>query len=237
MCSGVLGVNLGKNKTSEDASGDYVMGVEQLGPYADYIVVNVSSPNTPGLRALQSKDSLRELMTKVKAARDTLPALISRMPSVSSSSSSTLPPLLLKIAPDLTDQDRSDIAEVVKEVGIDGLIVSNTTIARPAELKSPNAKEIGGLSGKPLKDVSTKLVKELYQLTDGRVPIIGVGGVSSGRDAYEKIRAGASLVQLYSSFAYGGPVVVETVKKELAQCLADDGFKSVQEAVGVDAKQ
>ncbi|XP_072202407.1 dihydroorotate dehydrogenase (quinone), mitochondrial [Excalfactoria chinensis] len=216
-----LGVNLGKNKSSTDAAADYVTGVRTLGPLADYLVVNVSSPNTPGLRDLQGKSELRDLLTKVLAERDMLPC--ERKPAV-----------LVKIAPDLTEQDKKDIAGVVCEVGVDGLIVSNTTISRPSSLQSINRLESGGLSGKPLRELSTQTVREMYALTQGRVPIIGVGGVSSGRDALEKIRAGASLVQMYTALVYHGPPVVGTVKRELEELLREQGFKSVMEAVGAD---
>uniref|UniRef100_A0A8C2SQF8 Dihydroorotate dehydrogenase (quinone), mitochondrial n=1 Tax=Coturnix japonica TaxID=93934 RepID=A0A8C2SQF8_COTJA len=216
-----LGINLGKNKSSTDAAADYVAGVRTLGPLADYLVVNVSSPNTPGLRDLQGKAELRDLLTKVLAERDMLPC--ERKPAV-----------LVKIAPDLTEQDKKDIAGVVCEVGVDGLIVSNTTISRPSSLQSTQRLESGGLSGKPLRELSTQTVREMYALTQGRVPIIGVGGVSSGRDALEKIRAGASLVQMYTALVYHGPPVVATVKRELEELLREQGFKSVMEAVGAD---
>ncbi|PKU39409.1 hypothetical protein llap_10288 [Limosa lapponica baueri] len=193
-----LGVNLGKNKSSTDAAADYVAGVRTLGPLADYLVVNVSSPNTPGLRDLQGKAELRDLLTKVLAERDALP--FERKPAV-----------LVKIAPDLTTQDKQDIASIVCELGVDGLIVSNTTVSRPSSLRSRQRTEPGG-----------------------RVPIIGVGGVSSGRDALEKIRAGASLVQMYTALVYHGPPVVGAVKRELEELLREQGFKNVMEAVGAD---
>ncbi|XP_019852949.1 PREDICTED: dihydroorotate dehydrogenase (quinone), mitochondrial-like isoform X2 [Amphimedon queenslandica] len=176
-----LGVNLGKNKTSTDAVDDYVQGIRELGGHADYIVINISSPNTPGLRSLQ---------------------------------------VLVKIAPDLNDSDKEDIAEVVirKEGGADGIIICNTTVSRE-NLKSSHRSEAGGLSGEPLKGLSTQLIQEMYQLTKGKVPIIGVGGVSSGQDAYDKIRAGASLVQLYTGLVYEGPPLVGRIKKELALLL------------------
>nr|XP_009502667.1 PREDICTED: dihydroorotate dehydrogenase (quinone), mitochondrial [Phalacrocorax carbo] len=201
-----LGVNLGKNKSSTDAAADYVAGVRTLGPLADYLVVNVSSPNTPGLRDLQGKAELQDLLTKVLAERDMLPC--KRKPAV-----------LVKIAPDLTTQDKQDIASVICELGVDGLIVSNTTVSRPSSLQSRQRTEPGGLSGKPLRELSTQTIREMYSLTQGRVPIIGVGGVSSGRDALEKIRAGASLVQMYTALVYHGPPVVGAVKRELETLL------------------
>ncbi|XP_064526547.1 dihydroorotate dehydrogenase (quinone), mitochondrial isoform X4 [Pseudopipra pipra] len=216
-----LGINLGKNKSSIDAAADYVAGVRTLGPLADYLVVNVSSPNTPGLRDLQGKTELQDLLRKVLAERDLLPC-------------EHKPAVLVKIAPDLTAQDKRDIASVICELGVDGLIVSNTTVSRPSSLQSRQRMEPGGLSGKPLRELSTQTIREMYCLTQGRVPIIGVGGVSSGRDALEKIRAGASLVQLYTALVYHGPPVVGAVKRELEELLREQGFKNVMEAVGAD---
>ncbi|NWT29715.1 PYRD dehydrogenase, partial [Cardinalis cardinalis] len=216
-----LGVNLGKNKSSTDAAADYVAGVRTLGPLADYLVVNVSSPNTPGLRDLQGKAELRDLLSKVLVERDLLPC-------------KQKPALLVKIAPDLTAQDKEDIASVVCELGVDGLIVSNTTVSRPSGLRSRQRTEPGGLSGKPLRELSTQTIRDMYALTRGRVPIIGVGGVSSGQDALEKICAGASLVQLYTALVFHGPPVVGTVKRELEELLREQGFKNVMEAVGAD---
>ncbi|XP_041048016.1 dihydroorotate dehydrogenase (quinone), mitochondrial [Carcharodon carcharias] len=216
-----LGINLGKNKLSRDAAADYVEGVRQLGPLADYLVVNLSSPNTPGLRALQSKEELRNLLEKVLKERDALK--VNRKPAV-----------LLKIAPDLTAQDKKDIARVVIELGVDGLIVTNTTVSRPQSLQDPLQIQLGGLSGAPLKEMSTQTVNEMYSLTKGRVPIIGVGGISNGADALEKIRAGATLIQLYTVFIYQGPPVVNKIKHELEQLLKEQGFSSIAEAVGAD---
>ncbi|KAM4639349.1 dihydroorotate dehydrogenase (quinone), mitochondrial isoform 5-T5 [Amazona ochrocephala] len=216
-----LGINLGKNKSSADAAADYVAGVQTLGPLADYLVVNVSSPNTPGLRDLQGKAELQDLLAKVLAARDALPC-------------TQKPAVLVKIAPDLSTQDKQDIASVVCELGVDGLIVSNTTVSRPSSLQSRQRSEPGGLSGKPLRELSTQTIRDMYSLTRGQVPIIGVGGVSSGQDALEKIRAGASLVQMYTALVYHGPPVVQAVKQELEELLREQGFRNVMEAVGAD---
>ncbi|XP_057569067.1 dihydroorotate dehydrogenase (quinone), mitochondrial isoform X2 [Hippopotamus amphibius kiboko] len=216
-----LGINLGKNKTSVDAASDYAEGVRVLGPLADYLVVNVSSPNTAGLRNLQGKAELRCLLTKVLQERDALK--VARKPAV-----------LVKIAPDLTAQDKEDIASVL---GIDGLIVTNTTVSRPASLRGALRSETGGLSGKPLRDLSTQTIREMYALTQGRVPIIGVGGVSSGQDALEKIQAGASLVQLYTALTYQGPPVVGGVKRELEALLKEQGFTRVTDAIGADHRR
>ncbi|XP_029577594.1 dihydroorotate dehydrogenase (quinone), mitochondrial [Salmo trutta] len=216
-----LGINLGKNKLSQDAVADYLEGVRTLGPLADYLVVNVSSPNTPGLRDLQGKGELRQLLYKVLKERDALQG-------------GSRPPVLVKIAPDLTAQDKQDIADVVTELGVDGLLVSNTTVSRPETLQDPQSKEVGGLSGQPIKELSTRTVREMYSLTKGKVPIIGVGGVASGQDALDKICAGASLVQLYTSLTYQGPPVVTKIKRELEQLLKEQGFTSISDAVGAD---
>jgi len=219
--SGWLGVNLGKNKDTGEALDDYRIGIEKLASFADYVVVNVSSPNTPGLRALQGREPLARLLSGVRSALDGL-------------SLDRSPPLLLKVAPDLTAEDKSDIAEVVIAEAIDGLIATNTTIERPQTLIDGQKTEPGGLSGAPLYEPSTRVLADFYVLTDGRVPLIGVGGVSDGAGAYKKIRAGASLVQLYSALVYEGPALVDRIKRELAVCLEKDGFASVAEAVGAD---
>ncbi|KAK1305267.1 hypothetical protein QJS10_CPB11g02322 [Acorus calamus] len=200
---GILGVNIGKNKTSEDAAADYVQGVHTLSQYADYLVINISSPNTPGLRKLQGRQQLKDLVKKV-ARNLRLDGLCSNC---------------------------------IRQIHIPGQIISNTTVSRPDSVsKNPSAEEAGGLSGKPLFDLSTNILKEMYILTRGKIPLIGCGGVSSGEDAYKKIRAGASLVQLYTAFAYGGPALIPQIKAELVECLERDGFKSVQDAVGADCR-
>ncbi|GAB4223657.1 MAG: quinone-dependent dihydroorotate dehydrogenase [Kiloniellaceae bacterium] len=214
---GLIGVNLGKNKDTTDAASDYVLGATALGPLADYLVVNVSSPNTPGLRALQGRGVLENLLGRV----------INALPDPA-------PPLLLKIAPDLTEEDKSEIAAVCLALGVSGIIATNTTIARPEGLKGAAREEAGGLSGKPLFEPSTAVLRDMYRLTEGRLPLIGVGGVSSGADAYRKIRAGASLVQFYTALIYRGPGLVTRIKTELARLLREDGFDSVSAAVGAD---
>jgi len=217
---GIVGANLGKNKESTDAVADYVAVAEVLAPLADYVVANVSSPNTPGLRALQGKEPLKELLSSVRDV----------MRRVSPAGQ----PLLLKIAPDLTDEDKADIADVALELGIDGMIATNTTINRPDTLKSKRRNETGGLSGRPLFSPSTEVLRDMYRLTDGKIPLVGVGGVASGWDAYAKIRAGASLVQLYSALVYHGPALINQINRELVGLLFKDGFASVTEAVGAD---
>ena len=210
-----LGINLGKNKDTplEDAAQDYIGAFEKLFPYGDYCVINVSSPNTPGLRLLQGADYLGALMTQIQAANQRLAALHQRAPM----------PCLLKIAPDLAVEDLEAIGALarVSGVGIDGLISS--------------VNETGGLSGMPLRARSTQVIRTLYRVVGKHVPIIGVGGVSNGQDAYEKLRAGASLVQVYTAFIYQGPVITRSIKTQLLTLLRRDGFNSVGEAVGVDA--
>lgn len=216
---GIVGINLGKNKEQADAAADYAAGTTALGPLADYLVINVSSPNTPGLRALQSRDALAALIGAVLEARVQL---------------ACRPPLLLKIAPDLTDADRQDIAEVALASGLDGLIVSNTTLARPPGLDPRFAQEAGGLSGRPLFAPSTEILRDIYRRTGGKLPIVGVGGIASAADVYAKIRAGASLVQVYSALVFEGPGLVRRIKAGLAALLARDGFANIGDAVGAD---
>jgi len=219
---GIVGANLGKNKDTEDAASDYEKGAARLGPLADYMVINVSSPNTPGLRALQGRDQLEGLVGRTRAALD------------KATEGAKRPPLLLKIAPDLNDEDLSDIASVALGGALDGLIVSNTTIARPDSLRSVHAKETGGLSGAPLLDAATAVLRRMYSLTEGRLPLVGVGGIASGADAYAKIKAGASLVQVYSALVYQGTGLVTRINRELIDLLKRDGFASVADAVGAD---
>jgi dihydroorotate dehydrogenase len=219
---GIIGVNLGKNRDCADAVADYRAGVAALAPHADYLVVNISSPNTPGLRALQGRAPLEALIRGVDEAR--------------TQASAAPPPLLVKLAPDLTPEDCRDVAEVALAARLDGLIVGNTTIARPPGLKSRHRAESGGLSGRPLMAPSTRLLAEVYRLTAGRIPLIGVGGIASGADAYAKIRAGASLVELYTALVYEGPGLVGRIKSDLTALLRRDGFGAVSEAVGADLR-
>ena len=225
---GVFGINLGKNKTSESDTADYVLGVRRLGRFADYLVINVSSPNTPGLRNLQHEKRLLELLLQVKAARDEITSECDRMI-----------PLLVKIAPDVTDTELASIADVIVKSKVDGVIISNTTISRPPRIKEIELQETmkGGLSGEPVKELSTSVISKFYHLTRGKVPIIGVGGVQTGQDAYDKIKAGASLVQLYSSMALHGPQIVSQVKQELATLLEKDGCTSISQAIGASHRQ
>lgn len=216
--NGLVGVNLGANRDATDRIEDYVIGLATLGPYADYIAVNISSPNTPGLRGLQEREPLERLAGALAETRRT---------------ASLKAPILIKIAPDLDDDALAAIIEIVESAGLDGLIISNTTVSRP-ELTGRYAREGGGLSGRPLFRPSTELLAKAARLAGGRLVLIGAGGVSSGADAYAKIRAGATLVQLYTALTYHGPTLVARIKHDLAALLARDGFKSLAEARGAD---
>jgi dihydroorotate oxidase len=207
----IVGINLGKNKTTQDSASDYLKGLEAFSncSFVDYFVINISSPNTPGLRSIQKKSELDHFLEKILNEKSKLK--IDK-------------PLLLKISPDLSKEERKDIVDVVMKprkckYKIDGLIVSNTTISRNFSLKSPNCKENGGLSGKPLKNISTQAIREIYSLTKGKIPIIGVGGVSDAIDAYEKLKAGASLIQLYTSLTYLGPALISTLVNDLSNLI------------------
>ena len=219
----IVGANLGANKDSADRIADYVTGMERLAPRASYITVNISSPNTPGLRALQGRTELEDLLGRISKKRR---SMIEK--------EAAFFPILLKIAPDLTDADKADIAAAVIDHQIDGLIISNTTITRPNNLIDPQKKETGGLSGQPLKNISLGVLKEMYQATRGKIPIVGVGGIQSAEDAYARIRAGASLLQLYTAMIYKGPYVAAEIAKGLAKLLREDGFGSLEDVVGVD---
>lgn len=221
---GIIGANLGKNKSSDDAAADYAFGAKHLAAVSDYMVINVSSPNTPGLRALQGTKELTRLIKATQA-------------SMQDACGGEIPPLLVKIAPDLTDEDKQDIVDVAFATKIDGLIVTNTTIARPKSLSERRlAHQNGGLSGKPLFEPSTEVLREIYKLTQAKLPLIGVGGISCGADAYTKIKAGASLVQLYSALVYEGLGLVPRIKADLIRLAKEDGFKSISEAVGAEHK-
>ena len=219
--AGPLAVNLGCNRASADPAADYCAGVAACADLADMLVINVSSPNTAGLRALQRRAALSELIEGCLAARQ---------------ATGHRPALLIKIAPDLTEEERDDIADIAIASGVDGLVVTNTTTARPPGLISPPAREAGGLSGRPLMAMSTALLRDMARRTGLRLPIIGVGGVASGADAYAKIRAGASLVQLYTALIYRGPRLIGEITSELAALLRADGHTTVEEAVGADIR-
>ena len=215
--NGIVAINIGKNKDVDDAVADYVTGVTAAADLADLLILNVSSPNTPGLRALQKKSELGSLLQSVMTARNGRNV-----------------PMLVKVAPDLSDDELKDIAGTCLEVGIDGIVATNTTISRPEGLRDANAVQDGGLAGRPLFELSTRILHRLYELTDGKMPLVGVGGIASGADAYAKIRAGASLVQLYSAMVFAGPNLVNRINRDLAALLRRDGFANVKDAIGAD---
>ncbi|WP_424989886.1 quinone-dependent dihydroorotate dehydrogenase [Fluviibacterium sp. S390] len=212
----IVGLNLGANKDSDDRAQDYVKVLETCGPHVDFVTVNVSSPNTENLRDLQGRAALWALLTGVMDARGQMKRPI---------------PVFLKIAPDLTDAEIADIAEVATDSAIDGIVATNTTLARPS-LQSHDRLEAGGLSGAPLFETSTRVLARLSQLTQGKLPLIGVGGIGSPEQAYEKIRAGASAVQIYSALVYEGLSLATRVAEGLEVLLKRDGFATVAEAVG-----
>ena len=214
---GIVGINIGANKDSADRIADYAQAFARLAPLADYVTANISSPNTPGLRGLQNKDELTRLLSVLTDAR----------------ARTGFTPILLKIAPDLDEHALDDIAGAVVASGIEGVIVSNTTVARPL-LGSANAHEMGGLSGRPLFAPSTEILRRMRTRLPRHIALIGVGGISSGADAYEKIRAGAALVQLYTGLVYEGPGLISRLKRELLACLTRDGFATIADAVGAD---
>jgi dihydroorotate dehydrogenase len=212
--AGIVGVNIGANKDSADRITDYAAGVRTMAPMADYLTVNVSSPNTPGLRGLQDRDLLEALLATVMEA-----------------CGEACPPVFLKIAPDLDRSAIDDIAEVALGSGIHGLIVSNTTVSRPL-LRSRWRDESGGLSGAPLKSLALERLRDVREASGGKLPLVAAGGIASGADAYERIRAGASLVQLYTALVYEGPGLTRRICRELKALLARDGFDRLEEAVG-----
>jgi dihydroorotate dehydrogenase len=210
---GIVGVNVGANKDSADRIADYAAGVREMGPLADYLTINISSPNTPGLRALQDEGALRALLAAVAEAR------------------SGPRPVFLKVAPDLEPDDIDGIARAAIESGIDALIVANTTVSRP-DLRSRHGSEAGGLSGAPLKALALRRLRDFRTATGGALPLISVGGIENGADAYERIRAGAGLVQVYSALVYEGPGLARRVCRELRALLEHDGFGTLAEAIG-----
>lgn len=218
----VLGVNIAINKDGADPLRDYPALYAQVAALADYVAVNVSSPNTPGLRDLQGERQLSDILAALAATR--------------AAQAGTRPPILVKIAPDLAPGAVEPIVDAAVTHGMDGLIVSNTTISRPG-LRSAHRDQTGGLSGPPLRALSTDLLRRVARLARGRgLTLIGCGGIGSGADAYEKLRAGADLVQLYAAFAYDGPALIPRMKRELAALLRRDGVRSVAEIVGADIR-
>lgn len=211
---GVLGINVGANKDSADRIADYLTGIATFAPFADYLTVNVSSPNTPGLRDLQSEGELAALLSAIAGAR-----------------TAETPPVFLKVAPDLADGDHERIVRAAIDHGIAGLIVSNTTITRPP-LHSAHAGEAGGLSGVPLRDLALAQLRRFRAVAGRDLPLIGVGGIASAEDAWARIRAGASLVQVYSALVYEGPGLARRIVDGMERCLKRDGFTSIADAVG-----
>jgi dihydroorotate dehydrogenase len=211
---GIVGVNIGANKDSPDRIADYVAGVRAMTPVADYLTINISSPNTPGLRQLQDEGALRALLSAVQEAR-----------------APGGPPVFLKVAPDLGESEPDQIVRVAMQHGVDAIIVANTTISRPP-LRSKLANEAGGLSGEPLKALALDALRRFRSASGGAIPLIAAGGIASADDAWERIRAGASLVQLYSAMVYEGPGLARRIAKGLVSKLEQEGFASIAEAVG-----
>jgi dihydroorotate dehydrogenase len=220
---GIVGINIGANRDSPDRGADYVALIAAFAPVASYVSVNVSSPNTPGLRDLQQASALDDLLARVLAARDRAAVRAAKIP------------VLIKIAPDLTLADLDDLVGVARSRGVDGMIVGNTTLARPPALRDKQAYEVGGLSGRPLFQLSTRMLAETYVRVEGRFPLIGVGGIDSGAAAFAKIKAGASLIQLYTGLVFRGLRLVSEIKAELIDFLRIGRHDALGDAVGLDA--
>lgn len=220
----IVGINIGKNKATMDPAADYIDLVGYFAPTASYIAINISSPNTPGLRDLQDPQFLKPFLEDIKKRRD------------NACGNRRKPPVLLKLSPDITDAQADALAATLLDAGIDGIILTNTTLDRPEKLPLAFRRQSGGLSGPYVRARSTALISRFYKATNGKIPIIGVGGIASAEDAYEKIRAGASLVQLYTALVYEGPGLVADIKKGLLQLLEKDGLRTLMEAVGKDSR-
>ncbi|HIM32744.1 MAG TPA: quinone-dependent dihydroorotate dehydrogenase [Pelagibacteraceae bacterium] len=214
---GVLGINIGPNKNTKDQKNDFCLGLKNFFDIADYITINISSPNTEGLRDFHDQEKLKDLLLALNKIKNENKINI---------------PLLLKISPDIVDNHISEIADVAIKNDISGIILTNTTNSNRDKLMNNFKKEEGGLSGKPLQQISTDMIKKFYKQLNGKIPIIGVGGVNSGKSAYEKITAGASLLQLYTGLVYKGPLLVKNIKKELIQILKSEGLNNIKDAVG-----
>ena len=221
--AGIIGINIGMNKGVEDPARDYAQLVRMLGGYADYLTVNISSPNTPGLRNLQARENLLPLLAKILEER------------AKACGRSAPPPVLVKLAPDLEDAQLKDVSAALLESGVDGVILGNTTLDRPDGLPTSFYEQQGGLSGAPLTRKSTDVIRRFYRYTEGKMPIIGAGGICNSQDAYDKIKAGASLVQLYSALVFKGPELVSDILNGLGGLLKKDGLDHISKAVGKDA--
>ena len=219
--AGILGINIGPNKDSASRIDDYVECFKNFHNLCSYICINISSPNTENLRNFHEQDNLKKLLTEILNIKKNL---------------SSRTPVVLKISPDINDADIDMICKNILEFNLDGLVLTNTSVKLRENLVNKQKNETGGLSGSPIKDTSNLIIKKFFKTIKGKVPIIGAGGISSGISAYEKIRAGASLLQLYTGLVYKGPFIVKTIKQELAELLKKDGFSSLQKAVGVDSK-
>ena len=215
--TGILGINIGPNKVTKDQKNDFCIGLKFFCGIADYITVNISSPNTEGLRDFHNQEKLKDLLTTLNKIKKDNKSNI---------------PLLLKVSPDIKENDISEIVDVASKNNISAFVLTNTTNSSRENLKSESRREKGGLSGEPLRQPSTNIIKKFYMKLGNKIPIIGVGGVNSGKSAYEKITAGASLLQLYTSFVYRGPSTAKDIKKELIEILKSEGIKNIKEAIG-----
>ena len=214
---GILGINIGPNKDTKNQKNDFCLGLKNFFDIADYITVNISSPNTKGLRDFHDQEKLKELLVALNKIKKDNKSNI---------------PLLLKVSPDIDENDIPEIIDVVMNNNISAIVLTNTTIGNRENLKDNAKNEQGGLSGEPLQKLSTNMIKKFYKLLNGKIPIIGVGGVNSGKSAYEKIIAGASLLQLYTGFVYRGPSTAKDIKKELIQILRSEGIKNIKDVIG-----
>ena len=221
LSKGIVGINIGKNKDTKNFVDDYLFCLEKLGPHAHYVTVNVSSPNTPGLRDIQKRGQIEKLVKSVKDKKNKLNSLENT-------------PIFFKISPDMDEEQIRDIALMGLANNIEGLIISNSTVERPSTLRSNLKSEIGGLSGKPLFLKSTLMLKKFYNLTNGQIPLIGVGGVNNAQECYEKIKSGACLVQIYTTLIYNGPHIINKILSELVNLLKTDGYRNIKEAIGKD---
>ena len=219
LSKGIIGINIGKNKDTVNFIDDYLYCLEKLGPHAHYVTINISSPNTPGLRDLQNRGNIERLAESLQQKKNNMQLLDKT-------------PIFFKISPDIDDEQIRDIALMSLANNIDGLIISNSTTDRPKNLKSSLKEEIGGLSGRPLFIKSTLILKKMFTITNGQIPLIGVGGINSASECYEKIKSGASLVQLYTALTYFGPDIINKILTELVYLLKADGYKNIKEAIG-----